>query len=42
MVWTRFTECYRKIKGHWVVVHEHGSVPADFETGKAVLDLTPE
>jgi uncharacterized protein (TIGR02246 family) len=40
-VWVRATECYRKIKGHWLAVHDHISVPADVETGKAALDLKP-
>lgn len=40
-LWMRVTDCYRKINGKWLVVHEHISVPADFETGKAVLDLKP-
>ena len=40
-VWTRVTNCYRKIKDRWMLVHEHVSVPVDLETGKAVLDLTP-
>lgn len=40
-LWVRFTDCYRKINGKWLVVHEHISVPTDFESGKAVLDLKP-
>ena len=40
-VWVRATECYRKINGHWLAVHDHISVPADMETGKAALDLKP-
>jgi len=39
--WLRVTDIYRKIGGQWHVVHEHVSVPADLETGKAALDLTP-
>jgi ketosteroid isomerase-like protein len=40
-MWVRFTECYRKTKGHWLAIHDHVSVPADFDTGKAVMDLKP-
>jgi uncharacterized protein (TIGR02246 family) len=39
--WLRVTDVYRKIGGQWRVVHEHVSVPANLETGKAALDLTP-
>jgi uncharacterized protein (TIGR02246 family) len=39
--WVRFTECYRKTKGHWLAIHDHISVPADFDTGKAMLNLKP-
>jgi ketosteroid isomerase-like protein len=30
----RVTDVYRKIKGKWLIVHEHVSVPVDFDTGK--------
>ena len=39
--WFRFTECYRKVNGHWLAVHDHVSVPVDLATGKAALDLKP-
>jgi ketosteroid isomerase-like protein len=39
--WTRFTECYRKSKGHWLAIHDHISVPVDLDSGKALLDLKP-
>jgi uncharacterized protein (TIGR02246 family) len=39
--WVRVTDVYRKIGGQWRVVHEHVSVPANLETGKAALDLVP-
>jgi ketosteroid isomerase-like protein len=39
--WVRFTECYRKAKGHWLAVHDHISVPVDLGTGKALLNLKP-
>jgi ketosteroid isomerase-like protein len=34
----RVTDGYRKINGHWLVVHEHASLPVDLGTGKAVVD----
>ena len=40
-LWVRVTDCYRKINGHWLVTHEHVSVPVDLDTGKAVLNLKP-
>jgi uncharacterized protein (TIGR02246 family) len=40
-LWVRWTGCFSRIDGVWLVVHEHVSVPADIAHGKAVLDLTP-
>jgi uncharacterized protein (TIGR02246 family) len=40
-MWFRTTSGLRKINGQWRIVHDHVSVPTDFNTGKAVLDLTP-
>jgi ketosteroid isomerase-like protein len=40
-MWVRWTACLRRIDGVWLVVHDHVSVPADLEHGRAVLDLTP-
>ena len=39
--WLRFTACYRKTNGAWLIVHEQVSVPVDVKSGKAVLDLQP-
>jgi len=39
--WLRWTACFRKINGSWLIVHHQNSVPVDLEHGKAVLDLTP-
>ncbi len=33
----RTTDCLRKIKGKWLIVHEHNSVPVDLASGKADL-----
>ena len=39
--WVRWTACWRKIGGQWLLVHDQVSVPVDLQTGKAVLDLKP-
>lgn len=40
-IWLRYSEGLKRIDGQWRVVHEHISVPADLNTGKAALDLKP-
>jgi uncharacterized protein (TIGR02246 family) len=40
-LWLRWTACFRKINGTWLIVHHHNSVPVDVQTGRAVLDLKP-
>lgn len=37
----RVTDVYRKIKGKWLIVQEHVSVPVDVATGKADLGSKP-
>jgi uncharacterized protein (TIGR02246 family) len=39
--WVRFTSLFRKVNGKWLDFHDHVSVPADIESGKALLDLKP-
>lgn len=39
--WIRATSGLRKIKGKWLFVHDHISVPVDFATGTALLSLKP-
>lgn len=39
--WMRWTACFRKIDGKWLLVHHQASVPVDMATGKAALDLQP-
>jgi ketosteroid isomerase-like protein len=39
--WLRWTACFQKINGKWLIVHMQASVPVDLETGRAVLDLKP-
>jgi ketosteroid isomerase-like protein len=40
-LWVRWTACFQRIDGVWLVVHDHVSVPADLEHGRALLNLTP-
>ena len=40
-LWLRWTACFRRIDGVWLVVHDHISVPADLAHGQAALNLTP-
>jgi len=37
----RATDVYRKVKGKWLIVHEHYSVPVDLATGKPDTDSKP-
>jgi ketosteroid isomerase-like protein len=39
--WVRWTGCFRKIDGNWVIVHDQVSVPIDMESGRALLNLQP-
>jgi ketosteroid isomerase-like protein len=39
--WVRWTACFRKIEGTWLIVHDQVSVPTDFTTGQSKLDLQP-
>ena len=32
-LWLRWTACFRRIDGVWLIVHDHVSVPADLEHG---------
>jgi ketosteroid isomerase-like protein len=40
-VWVRVTSGFQKINGKWLNIHDHVSVPVDFNSGKAMLDLKP-
>ncbi len=40
MYW-RETACFEKIKGKWLITHQHSSVPFDTSNGKASLNLKP-
>jgi len=37
----RVTDVYRKIKGKWLIAHEHVSFPVDIDSGKADLLSKP-
>ena len=37
----RLTDVYRKIGGHWLIVHEHVSIPVDLATGKPDMTSKP-
>jgi ketosteroid isomerase-like protein len=39
--WVRWTTCLRQIDGTWLIVHDQISVPVDFASGRALLDLEP-
>jgi uncharacterized protein (TIGR02246 family) len=40
-LWLRWTVGLRKIEGNWLIVHDQVSVPLDFESGRAMLELEP-
>jgi uncharacterized protein (TIGR02246 family) len=40
-MWVRWTACFRRLDGRWLVTHEQVSVPIDMESGRALLDLEP-
>jgi len=39
--WLRWTACYQRLNGKWLIVHEQVSVPVDVRDGTALLDLVP-
>jgi ketosteroid isomerase-like protein len=39
--WLRWTMCFRRIDGTWLIAHEQVSVPIDPGSGKALLNLRP-
>jgi ketosteroid isomerase-like protein len=39
--WVRWTGCFRKIDGNWLIVHDQVSVPIDVISGRALLNLKP-
>ena len=39
--WVRATVCCQRSDHRWLITHEHISVPVDFESGSAAMDLVP-
>ncbi len=39
--WVRATVCCQRSNHSWVITHEHISLPVDFKTGCAVMNLAP-
>ena len=39
--WVRATSCFTRSDHGWLVMHEHISLPVDFESRSAVMDLVP-
>jgi uncharacterized protein (TIGR02246 family) len=40
-MWVRVTVVCRRFNSHWLITHEHVSVPADMQGGRAVTDAVP-
>jgi ketosteroid isomerase-like protein len=39
--WVRATVCCQRSNHRWFIAHEHVSLPIDFKSGSAVMDLVP-
>ena len=39
--WLRWTACFRKLDGNWLIAHDQVSVPVDPESRSALLNLKP-
>lgn len=39
--WVRATICCERSNNTWLITHEHVSLPFDFESGTAAMDLVP-
>jgi ketosteroid isomerase-like protein len=39
--WVRYTAGFRKIDGNWFIAHDQVSVPVDYGSGRALLNLEP-
>jgi ketosteroid isomerase-like protein len=39
--WVRWTVCFRRVDGAWLIAHDQVSVPIDVAGGRALLDLEP-
>ena len=39
--WVRTTNCCQRSDDRWLITHEHVSLPVDFASRRAVMDLAP-
>lgn len=39
--WVRATVCCHRSNHRWLITHEHVSLPVDFKSGSAAMDLVP-
>jgi ketosteroid isomerase-like protein len=39
--WVRATNCFQRSDHRWLIAHEHVSLPVDFPSGSAAMDLVP-
>jgi uncharacterized protein (TIGR02246 family) len=39
--WVRYTAGFRKVDGNWFIAHDQVSVPVEFGSGRALLNLEP-
>jgi ketosteroid isomerase-like protein len=39
--WVRATSCCQRLNQRWLITHEHISLPVDFESRSAAMDLVP-
>jgi len=39
--WLRVSVCCQRSKDRWLIAREHVSLPVDFQSGRAVMDLLP-
>lgn len=39
--WVRATVCCQRSEQTWLITHEHISLPVDFKSGNAAMDLVP-
>ena len=40
-IWVRSTVCCQRSNHRWSITHEHISLPVDFKSGRATMDLVP-
>jgi ketosteroid isomerase-like protein len=40
-IWLRSTVCWQRSNHGWLITHEHISLPIDFTSGRATMDLVP-